>query len=514
MRRIRRGRRGGWAGAAVAAVVLGLLSPVAAAAAPVSPVAVALCIDAGAPMAKADPQGTRLADARAVAAALGGGDRIAVVSCAARPRVLLPLTRAGGTAAARAIASVGAGGAVGVLAGLQAAAAQLAADPRAGDRHLLVYVGGGVPDSGGGETLAARAALEAEARAVADHGWALDVVGIGAGADHDQLLRLATLGHGHYWLAPATSVLPGDLGLPATAPSPVRLRLRAGVVVSPLRPGVAQSLPLHATNSARVPEVLGLRPHGLPAGWRLPATLTVPPGSTTLGVALTPAPARGAVRLRVAVRAPTGVQLTGAALVWRLRVAAVSPRPAARASVRPGVWMRPGPQALVLAVAVAGLLLLVGFGGYALRVAPRRRLHGSLEVAGPAGEPLGRLVLPARRTVAVGGGERGALNPPGLPGEGVVFHLQAEVVTAGGRWRSGLAAWREPPETIVLAEAAWPYHLYPGPLPQRRIELYDGMSFGAAGLTFTFRQRARHASGEAVGEDLLRDLSPESTRDG
>lgn len=505
-------RERGWRGAGLGLVVagsvaLGLLWPAVAAAAPASPVAVALCIDAAAPMAKADPLRTRLADARAVAAVLGARDRIAVVACAARARVLLPLSPAGGSAATRAIASVGARGPAGVLAGLRAAAAQLAADPHASDRHLLVYLGGGVPDAAGGETIAGRAARDAEAKAVAAHGWTLDVVGIGTGLDRDQLVRLATLGHGQYWPAPAAAVLVRSLGLPATAPAPVRVRLRAGVVAAPLRPGVPQALPLRATSGAAGPEVLRLRPRGLPTGWRLPSTLTVPPGSTALRLPLTPGVVTGALRLEVRVVAPTGVRLDGRVLVWRLQVAAAPVRAVAPARVV--ALGQSGRVALALVMAAAGLLLLAGFGGYALRVAPRRRLRGSLEVVGPAGEPLGRLVLPARRTVAVGGGERGALNPPGLPGEGVVFHLRAEVATAGGPWRSGLAAWREAPEAIVLAEAAWPYHLYPGPLPQRRIELYEGMSFGAAGLTFTFRQRARHAPGETVGEDLLRDLPPE-----
>ncbi len=498
--------RCGWVWAGVAALCLAWPAVGAASAPSSAPVAVALCIDASVPMAKADPRGTRLSDALAVARVLGAGDRVAVVACAGRARLLLPLAPGGGSAVGRAIAAVGARGTVGLLAGLKDAAAQLASDPRPGDRRLLVYLGGGIPDTAGGETSAARAVLEAEARAVAARGWKLDTVGIGAGADQDQLVRLATLGHGHYIPAPAAGALAGDLGLPA-APAPVSLRLRAGTVSGPLRPGEPQALPLRATSTAGRPEVLRLQAQDLPAGWRLASNLTVPPGSTTLRIPLTPAAVPAATRLTLRAQAPPGVLLHGGLLVWRVRMAAL-PAQSSQAAPKRAEGMRLERAALVVAMAASGLLLLAGFAGYALRVAPRRRLRGGLDVTGPAGEPLGRLVLPPRRTVAVGGGERGALNPPGLPGDGVVFHLYAEVATAGGPWRSGMSAWREPPEAIVSAEAAWPYHLYPGPLPQRRIELYDGMSFGAAGLTFTYRHTKR-AAGEAVGEDLLRDLPPD-----
>ena len=58
---------------------------------------------------------------------------------------------------------------------------------------------------------------------------------------------------------------------------------------------------------------------------------------------------------------------------------------------------------------------------------------------------------------------------------------------------------------MICAEAVWPYHLYPGPVPSQRVDLYEDTSFGAAGLTFVFHA-ARREREEQVGRDVLAAL--------
>jgi hypothetical protein len=157
----------------------------------------------------------------------------------------------------------------------------------------------------------------------------------------------------------------------------------------------------------------------------------------------------------------------------------------------------------------------VGYAGYLVRVRPGRRLRGRLEVHGPAGEHLGSLRLPRRPRVALaaaGARGRGLVRLPWVAGEDRLMVLRVEMEVARPLWLAGLRAWAAPPEAVVCAEACWPYHLYPGPRPQRRVDLYDGTSFGAAGLTFTFRAARGRGEAEPGGVDLLRGWEEEAAQ--
>jgi len=142
-------------------------------------------------------------------------------------------------------------------------------------------------------------------------------------------------------------------------------------------------------------------------------------------------------------------------------------------------------------VGLALVALLLGYGGYVLRVLSVRRAGGHLEVTGPGGEAVGTLPVPARPEVTVGAAGCGAaaVRLPCLPGGDALFRIRVEVDTTGGPWRAGLAAWRRRPAAVLWAEAVWPYHLYSphsGPLPRRRVDLDGSAPFSAGGLTFFY----------------------------
>jgi Mg-chelatase subunit ChlD len=487
--------------------------------------ALVLCIDTSGSMVQNDPSGSRVAAARQIAASLGPGDQLGIVGFADAPAVLLPLQPMGTPAALAAVDAalgrVGAQGATDILGAINTGAGLLAADGSAADLHVLILLTDGVPDLPALSVPAALQAYEAQmqraAQALAQRGWVLDTVGLGGGVDGQELASLAELGGGTYAFAPSAADLSARLlalysaarsRVPAPVPpastaasNPVRVDLQPGAVPAALVAGRQAELPVRVNNPASEPQTLALVPASLPPGWRAPDSLVVPAGSSVvdlpLGVGAAPI---GAVAIALQVSPPPGVEVPASPLVWHLRV-----RPRWKG------WLL-GHASLVGAAAAvaAAALLLLGYGGYALLVLPRMRPRGRLDVTAPGGERLGALRLPRRCHIAVGAAAASgaALRLPWVPGEDVLFSLRVDLSAgrAGTRWRAGLAAWRRPPHAIVYAEAEWPYHLYPGPLPQRRVDLYENTSFGAAGLTFTFRPMRGGRDAEPLGADLLRSL--------
>lgn len=524
------------AAAACTLLVLGAAAvggPISAAPPPAGGgLALVLCLDTSGSMRWNDPDGARAAAVRRIAAGMPAGDSLGLVGFSGIPRVLLPLRGMGNPAAVRAAdaaaGGLGAAGATDILAALRTGAAVLATDPRTRDSHVLVLLTDGVPDLPALSSPAALAAyvarMDGVALGLARRGWVLDTVGLGSGVDAAELRTLARDGGGTYLAAGNAQALGGTLlGLLA------HLRRRI-VVQAPPRPPqtvVLRALPPPSTSGRRGPVSLRLRVRSalpgtvrlaivartLPPGWGVPGGVEVPPGQGTVSIPLrVPARASGPTTVTLGFRAPRGVALSGAALTWRL------PAPPAA----PVAWARH--HAAPLLAAVAALLALplgAGYLGYLLRVRPGRQLGGRLEVRGPHGESLGQVPLPRRGEVGVGAaGSSAAVRLPWVSGEDTLFRLHATIEAPGGRWRSGLAAWRRPPQGAVYAAAAWPYHLYPGPVPQRRVELYDGTTFGAGGLTFTLRfgpfegargVRGRRVEAPAAGVDLLAGL-PEEAR--
>lgn len=481
-----------------------------------------LCIDTSGSMKASDPDGRRAATLRAVAERLGAGDRLGVVGFAAAPTVLMPLQRMGGPAgrlaAARAATALGATGGTDLLSALRAGVAALAADRRAQDRHVLVLLTDGVPDVPGlsdpARAAGYRRAMDAVATAIGRRGWTLDAVGLGAGVDAAGLARLAALGGGRYYPAADAGRLEarllslvGRLEIARRAAAVVvRLRVRAaGVRGMPRRGGRVQLL-LATTNPSGLPIRLRVSSAVLPAGWTVtPTTVTAAPGAvrSILTLVVGAAPPRGVVA-RVALRlspppggSPPVALVPGPVARWSV---AVPPTLAARLRL----YGRPAAGG---AAAAAGVLLALGWAGYLLRVRPALGACALVTVEDAHGVPLERLRLPARARVVVGQRDcrRADVRLRWLPGDQAVFCLCAEGDVGGGRWWRGLRAWRRPPEVLRHAEAAWPFHLYRGPVPQLRVELYAGSSFGAAGLTFRLEGALPHR-GEPAGTDLLRGL--------
>ena len=494
-------------------------APVAAAPPPAH-LAVVLALDTSGSMATDDPSGDRVASARAVAAQLNPGDALGLVAFSDTASVLLPLQAMGPPAALAAVDGallhVGAQGSTDLLGGMQAGAQVLAADPSTQDVHILVLLTDGVPDLPALSTPQALQAytgqLEAAAAALHARGWVLDTVGLGVGVDGAELAQLAQLGGGSYQFAPSSAALAALLlsivpaahsAQPPPAPPapPAAVTLAALPLGAPVPAGGTVELPVEATSAASAPETIGVRAQGLPAGWGAAAAVTVPPGASRLQVPLRVGAARGGeTAVALGLQAPAGVRLQGATLRWQLRV-----RP------RWELWVRAHAAALGAGLmAASAAALLAGYAGYVLRVLPQAQVRGRLEVTAPGGEPLGVVRLPRRAPVTVGAAAAGAraVRLPWVPGEDCLFRVCVELDVPGeaGPWRSGLRAWRRPPQAVVYVEAVWPYHLYPGPLPQRRVDLYENTSFGAAGLTFTFRPSPGHADVDRVGTDLLRSL--------
>ena len=275
------------------------------------------------------------------------------------------------------------------------------------------------------------------------------------------------------------------------------VRLRA---VAPRRPpagGGPISLALVAVNHSAGPVRLWLRAGAGSAAEPVAAVVVLPQGVSRAAVRVRLRPLRrgasATVRLRLGVFAGVHVRTTPPALTWELTEYARGPAP----------W-----RGLIAATTVAALLLLaLGYGGYLWRAAPAWA-GGSLLVDDPEGQRVAVLPLPPRAVVVVGQSRcRGAhVRLAAQPGGQVLFRLLAEGDVGGGAWCRGMRAWRHAPVLAHFAEAAWPYHLYPGTVPQRRVDLSACTVFGAAGLTFTFRRRGQHRPGAAAwpGMDLLR----------
>ena len=485
---------------------------------PAAHLTLVLAIDTSGSMRQSDPAGARAAAARQIAAGLAPGDHLGMVGFADAAVVLLPLEAMGTpqalAAADAAIATVGASGATDIQGAVRVGSTLLAADPSPADWHVLVLLTDGVADLPSLAAPAAAAAYhqqtDAAAAALAQRGWVLYTVGLGSGVDGASLAALAKAGGGRYVLATSADTLARQLltlfaGVQRQAqtqapPPPAPTHRLALLAVPVARRGAPTTLGLRSTNTATTAQTVTLLPHGLPAGWSLPAAITVPPGQATIEIPLHAA-ARpgGTVDIVVTVPPPAGVALTGAVLSWQVRPLSVwRTWPAAHRG-----WIAAGVAALLV------LVLLTGFAGYVCRVLPRTRPGGSFEVVGSQREPLGRVVIPLRSSVAVGGAgaPRGTLPLPWIPGGETLFRVRAGVEGSGGLWRMGMAAWRRAPQTTVRVEAEWPYHLYPGAVPQRRVDLYDHTTFGAAGLTFTFHTRNRHAGTQVAGTDLLQGIA-------
>ncbi len=496
-------------------------------------VALVLAVDTSGSMAQSDPAGGRAAAVRAAAAALQPGDWMGLVTFAAAPDVLVPLQAMDGPGARAAVdaaaGQIGASGYTDLLGALQTGAQVLGADANPSDQHVLVLLTDGVPDL---PSLAAPSAMAAylqemdgEAQAIGARGWVLDTIGLGSAVDASELQGLAGLGHGRYVAAPVSASLPQDVvGLlpsgegvgtspaaassatggagaptPAAAPQPVPLSLTPLPLPGPAITGATLLLRVRAVNGGPLPQRLGLSASGATLGGRGAAhTLLVPPGTTLLTIPVRPVgvPVGAPSDVELRVSAPTGVQLTSGALRWRVLL-----RPWWR------VWPRAHAAGLAAAAAAVGAaLLLLGYGGYGLRIAPRLTPRGRLEVVGPNGDHLGMIRIPRRRSVTFGAADapRGTVRLPWVPGEDRFFDLRAEVpALRGGPWRAGVGAWFHPPVGIVYAEAVWPYHLYPGPMPCQRVDLYPDTVFGAAGLTFTFRSGGPAAEAGTVGVNVL-----------
>ena len=205
---------------------------------------------------------------------------------------------------------------------------------------------------------------------------------------------------------------------------------------------------------------------------------------------------------RAVVRAALALATFAAPAV---RGAWVLAAPAAAAPSVPAAARRLLAAGLLLA-APAAAALLAGYAGYLFRVRPLQRVRGHIEIRGPDGEPLGRLRIPPRHELVVGAAAAvGAhLRLPWLPGGDGLFRMRVELDTAGGAWRSGIAAWGRHPAATAWVEAVWPYHLYSphsGPLPRRRVDLDGTTPFSAAGFTFTYL-----AAGVAAGAPPVADL--------
>ena len=481
--------------------------------------ALVLLLDTSGSMVQSDPTGGRAAVVQAVAKDLGTGDSLGLVTFSDTPAVLLPLgamgTPAAAAAADAALPGIGASGGVNLLAALEAGQQLLATDTQSADAHVLLLLTGGASQTpAASQTSAAKgtattALLDAAAAAIAAHGWALDVVGLGTGAGTPELQTLASLGGGRYMaasdataaVAAATALLPPSQAPPA-APPPVVVSLQAIALARPVSPGAPVALPVEAANPGTSPIRLAVTAPDLPAGWAAASPLVVPPGMHRLTLRLWVGPAADAATVAVALAAPSGARLDPADLTWRLRV-------------RPWWEVRVLAAAPALAlglVAAVCAVLLLGYTGLMLRVLPQLRARGRIEVTAPSGESLGVLRVPRRREVSVGAAAAAdaTLRLPWVPGEDRLFRLRAELVAGpvAGWWLAGLRAWRDPPHAVVYAEAVWPYHLYPGPLPRQRVDLYEETSFGVAGLTFTFHTGPRHPDLERVGTDVLGSLPP------
>ncbi len=509
-------------GAAAAALCCG--AP-ARAAAPTH-LAVALLVDTSGSMTQSDPTGSRVVAVRQVAAALGAGDRFALIGFADTPAVLLPLTAMGTPQSLAAVdaaaAKIGASGATDLLGAINTGVSQLATDTDPLDWHVLILITDGVPDLPALSAPAAMAAYEqqmsAAARGIAARGWVLDTVGLGSGVDGAELGQLAVLGDGQYQFAPtavdlvtqlqaefsavqarAQSAPPPAVQAPAAPPPATPLRLEALPLSGATVSGHTVVLPVHEENPGNTPIQVRLAARGLPRGWSLAPVLTLPPGTADVALRLRVGRAHGPVTVSVTVTPSAGATVQPGGLSWRLAV-----EPAWRAFLRAHKGeMGAGAAGLLLT------LILLGYAGYLFRIRPLRRPRGSLEVTAPGGERLGSMRLPRRAEVVVGaaGAGTGVVRLAWVTGEDRLFRIRVQVEDIRRPlWLAGLRAWARPPQAIVFAEAEWPYHLYPGPRPQRRVELYDHTAFGAAGLTFTFRAPHGRGEREAAGSDLLRAL--------
>lgn len=507
--------------AAVVAAALLCAAPGRAAGPAPAHLAVALLIDTSGSMTQNDPSGSRVAAARQVAATLRAGDRLGLVGFADTVSILLPLTAMGSPAALAAVdgalGKVGASGATDILGAITTGTNLLQGDANPSDWHVLILVTDGVPDlpalNDPKAAAAYRAGMEAAAQGVAARGWVLDTVGLGGGVDGAELAKLSALGAGEYQFAPSAADLAARLlsefqaaqqraltAAPPQAPAPAtQISLQALDVRGIQEPGRTVALPVEARNTGATAVEVGLSPSLLPPGWSIPPILTVPPGSNVVALQAVVGKGEGPVRVAMAASVPADVTLKGSTLGWTLHV-----RSAWRAFV----------ESHALDIGVAGLAvcllaILSGYVGYLVRVRPLRCPRGRLEITAPGGERLGSLRLPGRPEVTVGaaGARGGVVLVPWIAGEDRLFRIRVEVEAVDrSPWVAGICAWSRPPQAIVYAEAEWPYHLYPGPRPQRRVDLYDHTGFGAGGLTFTFRSSQGQADGGPAGADLLRTI--------
>ena len=511
------------AATALAAALLAAVPARAGAPAP-SHLAVALLIDTSGSMTTNDPTHSRVAAARQVAAALGPGDLLGVVGFGDTVSVLLPLTAMGTPSSASAVdgalGRVGASGATDLLGAITTGSELLGGDANPQDWHVMMLITDGVPDLPALRDPAAaaayRARMESAVEAAAAHGWVVDTVGLGSGVDAAELAKLASLGDGQYQFAPSAADLSARLLAafqaarsraeaapppqpPAPPPPPTQITLEPLTPPAVADPGQSLGLPLRARNSSSIPVAVRIAAGPLPPRWSVPTELTVPPGDSVVTLQVTAGRSVGPVSVTVAVSAPPGVTLTASALRWSVRV-----RPAWHVFLR-----RHGTVAAEVGVAAALLMILSGYLGYVVRVRPLRRPRGRLEVTAPNGELLASVRLPRRAEVLVGAAaaNHGALRMRWIAGEDVLFRIRVEMEAVHrSAWCAGFRAWAHPPQAVVYAEAEWPYHLYPGPRPQRRVDLYDHTAFGAGGLTFTFRSTHVASDREPAGSDLLQSL--------
>ncbi len=501
----------------VGAVCWAALGAVGPAVAAVPPSAVVLLLDTSGSMTQSDPTGMRAQAAARLVVTLPPDDLVAVLGFAATPHLLLPLSPVGqalaGGGLTRALGELGASGGTDLAAALEAGTQTLSAASPPPAAAAVVLVTDGVPDVPGSQSAAYAARLDADAAAVAAHGWNLETVGLGSGVDQGLLQRLAREGDGRFWFAAEAGGLaqaldaawaasaPAAAAPPPSPPTTVSLALTRAGLEDPTAGSVA-TLDLRGKNSGSAPVTLTLSGSALPTGWAAPTTLIIPPGSSTLGLPVHVGAQTGPTTLRLGLSAPGGVRLAADALSWSWRV-----RPRWR------VWLAMHFRGLALGVVGLGLLLGLGagYGGWLIKVRPQRRVRGALRFTGPGGEVLGQLELTGEAEVAVGAAAvpAPALAVPWVGGEDVLFRLRTELEGGRGCWLSGLVAWRRPPDIVLWAEAAWPYHLYLGSLPRRRLDVYHLTTFGVAGVNVTFHAPAERAGHEAGGVDLLREIVQE-----
>jgi hypothetical protein len=281
---------------------------------------------------------------------------------------------------------------------------------------------------------------------------------------------------------------------------PAALKLSLADPPSVVHRGETALVRLSAYNGATSAVTVLVDPTTLPTGWRVPSTLTIPPGTSIVSLPFTVARgAAGSVSVALHLQAPPGAVLLTPLLTWRW-------------TVGKGWWFWLGVYRAALAGGVLAVVLgvvIAGYLGWVLRVRPRTLVQGALQVTGPDGEALGEVALPSLPRVLLGGA---GVAPPAVPiaqvpGSDVLFIVEAHVDGAGGPWVRGLCAWGRPPQTVLRVEAAWPHHIYPGPVPRREMTLYADTAFGAAGVRFTYRTGAPlPPSPDFGGLDLLRGL--------